>query len=116
MHLTSALLFFLQTKIDQMTTDQVRECLKKAAAYQPGMLLDIVQFVAGQQAEPNPAPEPGSSGEPQWCSCHNCREMPTEEEKVCCGHTPELCVSRTPASKTFLRPIKKLTYFLYYDY
>ncbi|KAI8503702.1 hypothetical protein Bbelb_186730 [Branchiostoma belcheri] len=28
-----------------------------------------------------------------WCSCGNCREMPTDAERICCGGGPESCVS-----------------------
>lgn len=39
----------------------------------------------------HPSPDQGS---PNWCSCRNCREMPTEAERLCCGQLPENCFSR----------------------
>ncbi|XP_021373259.1 P2X purinoceptor 7-like [Mizuhopecten yessoensis] len=40
-------------------------------------------------------PPPGSVA-PDWCSCGNCRDMPTEVERRCCRHTPELCTTLMP--------------------
>ncbi|XP_078701711.1 uncharacterized protein LOC144927847 [Branchiostoma floridae x Branchiostoma belcheri] len=32
----------------------------------------------------------------EWCTCHHCREMPTDQERICCGGGPDSCVSTLP--------------------
>ncbi|KAL7380473.1 hypothetical protein ABVT39_018460 [Epinephelus coioides] len=40
-------------------------------------------------------PSPGGPDEPQlhWCICTNCRDMPTDLEKLCCRQEPPNCIS-----------------------
>ena len=57
-------------------------------------------------AEPRPLDRPGAlepitedqpaSAPPHWCVCHNCREMPTDLERVCCGQEPQFCTTLLP--------------------
>ena len=32
----------------------------------------------------------------KWCTCHNCREMLTLAENVCCNGNSETCISKHP--------------------
>ena len=49
---------------------------------QPGLLFDVLLEWRNRHGDP---PAAGTPGVP-WCSCDNCRDMPTDREKVCCGH------------------------------
>ncbi|KAG5282112.1 hypothetical protein AALO_G00052340 [Alosa alosa] len=31
-----------------------------------------------------------------WCTCTHCRDMPTNQERKCCGQNPATCVSLLP--------------------
>ncbi|XP_035671513.1 translation initiation factor IF-2-like [Branchiostoma floridae] len=35
----------------------------------------------------------GNNIVPEWCTCGKCRNMPTDQEKICCGGGPESCLS-----------------------
>lgn len=45
---------------------------------------------------------------PDWCSCQSCREMPSDVEKVCCGKSPDSCISRLPAFQVLILEVKVL--------
>lgn len=53
-------------------------------------MFDALDFL-----EPDPIPETPAHGQPQWCTCTNCREMPTDLERKCCRQRPENCVSQS---------------------
>ena len=91
-------LFVFQARLDQLNADQMRSCLDKVIAHLPGMINDIIDSMDPPLVPGNPAPNPGPQGVPSWCSCHKCRNMPTAEEMVCCGHTPDACTSCLPVS------------------
>ncbi|XP_041376609.1 uncharacterized protein LOC121389058 [Gigantopelta aegis] len=40
-------------------------------------------------------PQPGASIA-DWCSCNNCREMPTPAERLCCRKNPQNCLTLLP--------------------
>ena len=62
----------------------------------PSLLLDVFDMT-DEDGDPEHPPPPGLE-KPSWCSCHRCREMPTDLEKKCCGKTPEGCLSVKPVS------------------
>ena len=90
---------YIQSLVDQLNEEKVRELLAKVVSNQPGMVLDLLHLVDPARATPEDPPEPtGEGGQLPWCSCNRCREMPTAEERVCCGHSPEHCTSQLPVS------------------
>ncbi|KAK3096037.1 hypothetical protein FSP39_022265 [Pinctada imbricata] len=76
-----------------MNTDTVRDLMLMAAEIYSSMVLDLIQRRDRPGGGYHPQPTPGG---PSWCTCGRCRQMPTEAEKVCCGKSPDNCVSRTP--------------------
>ena len=42
------------------------------------------------------APMPDGSAPPHWCVCNNCREMPTDIERLCCQQQPQYCTILLP--------------------
>lgn len=57
----------------------------------PGLLMDVMAFF---EVPPGPEHDDQPAGQPQWCVCGHCREMPTPEELICCRQRPQDCVSR----------------------
>ena len=41
-----------------------------------------------QQGSDPSDPSPQLQNKPSWCKCGYCREMPTEQERVCCKSRP----------------------------
>ena len=72
----------------------MREILHEAAERDPQLLFDIIERRDKRLRERTPEPQPSRTNMPDWCICTFCRDMPTEEERVCCGKQPELCISR----------------------
>lgn len=81
---------YLQAKLSAITSDQKDQLLEKVMLRLPGLMFDALDFL-----EPDPIPETPAHGQPQWCTCTNCREMPTDLERKCCRQRPENCVSRS---------------------
>lgn len=88
--------------IDDLTAPQMRELLTKVAGRFPSLVLDLsvdVTMVGAAEPDPGPpGPEPALAERLSWCVCTRCRDMPTDEEKLCCGKTPQNCTSTLPVS------------------
>jgi len=41
-------------------------------------------------------------GQPTWCVCQHCREMPTDIERKCCGQRPDRCISTLPTFDLYI--------------
>uniref|UniRef100_A0A667Y2V3 P2X purinoreceptor 7 intracellular domain-containing protein n=1 Tax=Myripristis murdjan TaxID=586833 RepID=A0A667Y2V3_9TELE len=59
---------------------------------QPGLVFDALAMYQRRHGAP---PFAGVPGVP-WCTCGNCRDMPTDLERKCCGQDPNNCVSLLP--------------------
>ena len=106
---------FFQALVGELQQDQLRTILLATVEKTPDVLWDILdcgQF-DGQRQETvethlseescppgSPSPDPRSQF-PSWCVCGNCEEMPTEEERVCCGKEPNYCLSTLPVFSLF---------------
>lgn len=52
----------------------------------PGRMQDILEAMENPH---HPAPQPM----PPWCTFHNCKDMDTDIERLCCRQSPENCIS-----------------------
>ncbi|XP_050401003.2 P2X purinoceptor 7-like [Patella vulgata] len=91
--------------ISNITGDKAKELLL-AAEKMPGLVFDIAESATKsttQATDPdNTDPGPSTCIESaDWCTCSHCREMPTDEEKLCCNMAPEFCISLRPELEQF---------------
>ena len=100
-------LFFIQELVAELREQEMRTILVATVEKNPDILWDILdsghfdghppenqkECVHEESEQPEPGPS-STSQQPSWCVCGNCREMPTQEERLCCGKTPEYCITR----------------------
>lgn len=97
----------MQAKLESMSEEEHRRLLAKMVDRRPGLMLDLLELQAERRAElaaaaappaegaaAPPPPAEGAAAPLPWCTCSHCQEMNTEMERLCCGQTPENCVSR----------------------
>jgi len=78
-----------------MNEEELRSIMLNACRRQPSFVFNLLE--QENERNPDPAPQPG---QPDWCTCTYCREMP-EGEKVCCKENSERCHSRMPVNIIF---------------
>lgn len=88
---------YLQGQIRSLTLDQAHEALERQFARQPSVIFDILSVLP--DAPPTGPPIPG---QPSWCTCQRCREMPTLLEKKCCNQPPVRCISQLPDMEAYI--------------
>nr|XP_022297957.1 P2X purinoceptor 7-like isoform X1 [Crassostrea virginica] len=77
--------------VQTLNLEQCQDILVQIATQSASVILDIMEQSNPSPEQPQPMP-----GVPAWCTCSRCRDMPTEEEKVCCGRSPEHCTTLLP--------------------
>ncbi|XP_071490597.1 P2X purinoceptor 7-like [Diadema antillarum] len=40
-----------------------------------------------------------------WCSCNHCQDMPSDDERLCCGFGVNDCLSRHPTLENIVDPV-----------
>lgn len=83
-----------------MIIQHVRDILRQMTERYSSLLFDI-QSTGGYNPEEDVLT-------PDWCSCQSCREMPSDVEKVCCGKSPDSCISRLPAFQVLILEVEVL--------
>jgi len=87
--------------VNQLSHDQCKDLLAAIAKEQPAIVLEMMELLmAGDEPGDEPPPPPGRAP-PHWCVCGNCRIMQNAIEDLCCGQSPDSCVSNTPVSVAF---------------
>ncbi|XP_078026464.1 uncharacterized protein LOC144464177 [Epinephelus lanceolatus] len=74
----------MQTALQHLSQEEKDVILQSVVTRLPGVMLDILEF-----QEQTPGPHLPDRGQPAWCTCLNCRRMPTQMENLCCWQTPE---------------------------
>ena len=59
--------------------------MEKVVSYQPALIMSLLE-----KGKEGAGHHPSSNIQaPEWCKCGQCREMPTEVERKCCGYVPK---------------------------
>ena len=64
----------------------------------PSLMFDLLTM---SSADPPPS-GPQVRDKPTWCICHNCREMPTDVERKCCGQQTHSCIAMLPHIEAYI--------------
>ncbi|XP_041849327.1 uncharacterized protein LOC121645082 [Melanotaenia boesemani] len=78
--------------LQEMSLEDYRDLTARMLDRQPGLVFDLLaehQIRRGAPASSEVLAVP-------WCTCNNCRDMPTDLERKCCGQDPAHCVSLLP--------------------
>ena len=88
-----------QARIETLTLEQSLQLLRLSLRRDPSQMFDLLDQTFG-----TPPPGPPVPGQPTWCVCSNCQEMPTDLERKCCGQHPDSCISMLPHMDLFILP------------
>ncbi|XP_033729329.1 LOW QUALITY PROTEIN: P2X purinoceptor 7-like [Pecten maximus] len=87
------------TRIDEMSHEETKYILHQTAQQFPSLIFDLVKDSSGNSGGYHPRPDGNS---PNWCLCGNCREMPTQPEKLCCKKDLPNCITLLPDFKVLI--------------
>ncbi|XP_065153424.1 P2X purinoceptor 7-like [Paramisgurnus dabryanus] len=79
----------MQARLQSLEADQRDGLLQLVLDRLPGLLFDLLALQDNPQIPP-------VTGHMHWCVCSNCRDMPTDIERLCCGQHPDSCISKLP--------------------
>lgn len=86
-----------QERIQSYSLEEARLALQRHLSRDPSLVFDLLPPVDQSAPPPNRSP-----GQPTWCTCQRCKEMPTDLERKCCGQCPEYCVSTLPHFELYI--------------
>ncbi|XP_013856187.1 P2X purinoceptor 7 [Austrofundulus limnaeus] len=84
--------------IQHLDLQQTQQVLEQCLARDPSMIFDVLCYFRPA----SPSTIPPVPGQPSWCICHRCREMPTVVERKCCTQQPHLCISTLPHMEAYI--------------
>ncbi|KAK6171802.1 hypothetical protein SNE40_018230 [Patella caerulea] len=76
-----------------MKEDSCRKLLLNVAERMPELVFDISSAL---KVDDKVEPEKPNTSIPGWCTCHNCQDMPSDAENLCCDTRPQNCISQRP--------------------
>ena len=80
--------------VAQLTEAAMRQLLERLALRSPSLMFDVLDAIEKEETgDPDNERHHPTESVSSWCSCTNCRHMPTAAERVCCRMQPRNCVS-----------------------
>ena len=90
---TNVTIVWFQNRIREMPREEMEALLLRVCNANPSLMLELFEGEVVEGAGYHP---PGGGSAPDWCVCGRCRQMPTEQERVCCRKAPAHCTSALP--------------------
>ncbi|XP_063043366.1 uncharacterized protein LOC134437765 [Engraulis encrasicolus] len=87
-------------QINNLNLSQAHEVLEQCLTLHPSLIFEVLNKWHGPSARPTLGPV--FTGQPCWCVCGRCREMPTLVERKCCREPPATCISRVPEMEAYV--------------
>ncbi|CAM4569479.1 unnamed protein product [Leuciscus chuanchicus] len=84
-----------QDRIQHMNLNECRQLLQRCLARDASLIFYLLPSFKGNLA----AAPPPVAGQPPWCVCDACREMPTDLERKCCGQLPKTMMAATKSPR-----------------
>ena len=81
---------FFQAKLQELSHDELLQCSIRAFSNNTHLLEDVIREVKNTG---EPLVDDHQAERPSWCSCRRCKNMDTDEERVCCKQSQ--CTSTT---------------------
>ena len=80
--------------VAQLTEAAMRQLLERLALRNPSLMFDVPDAIEKEETgDPDNERHHPTESVNSWCSCTNCRHMPTAAERVCCRMQPRNCIS-----------------------
>ncbi|KAL4233945.1 hypothetical protein ACF0H5_005600 [Mactra antiquata] len=83
----------MKEKIKRMSKGELEDLCLQMVSSHPELVFNILKSDTSQSGGFHP---PSGGNIPDWCLFNCCRQMPKDEEKVCCGYKD--CISLLPVS------------------
>lgn len=88
-----------QARIQTLSLEESHQLLQICLTRDPSLMFDLLHMLTSGNAPP---PGPPAPGQPTWCVCRNCHEMPTDVERKCCGQQHDSCISMLPHMEVYI--------------
>ncbi|XP_071947387.1 P2X purinoceptor 7-like [Antedon mediterranea] len=80
--------------IDELELNDLKDLMFECLQHNQAMVIDVLQKLSDKSDKSNDDIPKALHEAPEWCICKNCREMPSDLEKMCCNLRPEYCLSK----------------------
>ncbi|XP_063078125.1 ran GTPase-activating protein 1b isoform X2 [Engraulis encrasicolus] len=88
--------------VESLPLDAMRSLLLETAAKRPGMMHDLLFLMQKEKASAEKPDVPEPKSPPYWCKCGHCKDMSRDLERLCCGCSPQDCLSRKAYMKFYI--------------
>lgn len=79
-----------------MGINQAHQVLEQCLSREPSLIFDVLSQLSNAPSTGLPI-----QGQPSWCICQRCREMPTLLERKYCNQQPAMCIAELPHMEAY---------------